>query len=207
MENEADGVSIRRGVLRFIVAPSMWKWKREFNRDTDQHGGRNLLFPEPTETPAAPPTQSLGNGVWKITPNRSQEAIERAGYEMTYGRWAEVGRHFFTGKPMPKGWEEIAAEEAGYEATRRRRYDLPLRPLSARHERLAIVQGFGYLLEVDSQERPWRKLWRDANREVLSALISTRQPRRAMSRPNKKTVFTSSTFAFSFCRVRGAPIP
>ena len=71
----------------------------------------------------------------------------------------EVGKHVFTGKPLPKGWDESTPEEAGYEAVTMRLYNMPLRPLSARHIRLAIklynVYGFGYPLGVDSKEMMW----------------------------------------------------
>jgi hypothetical protein len=158
-ETGPDGTSVHPGVLRIIVVPSTWKLSREFHWDKGDHGGRKMVFPEPAEPPGAPPPQSLGNGVWKITLNWSQEALEQAAYEMTYGYMAEVGRHVFTGKPMPKGWDEFTPEEAGYNAIRMMLYYMPLRPLSARHERLAVklynVYGFGYPLGVDSKEMMW----------------------------------------------------
>ena len=117
------------------------------------------MFPEPSEPPGAPQPQSLGNGVWKVTLDSSQEALEQAAYEMTYGYMAEVGRHVFTGKPMPKGWKEFTPEEAGYNAIKTMLYYLPLRPLSARHERLAVklynIYGFGYPLGVDNKKMMW----------------------------------------------------
>ena len=118
-----------------------------------------MVFPEPSEAPAPAPPQSVGNGVWRMTLNWSQEAIEQAAYEMTYGYMAEVGKHVFTGKPLPKGWDGFTPEEAGYNAIKMMLYYMPLRPLSARHERLAVklynVYGFGYPLGVDSKEMMW----------------------------------------------------
>lgn len=158
-ETGPDRTRVGAGVLRIVVVPSQWKLSREFHWDKGDHGGRKMVFPEPFEPPAAPSPQSLGNGVWKITLNWSQEALEQAAYQMTYGYMAEVGRHVFTDTPMPKGWEEFTPEEAGYNAIRMWLYYMPLRPLLARHERLAIklynVYGFGYPLGVDSKVMLW----------------------------------------------------
>jgi hypothetical protein len=150
---------VRPGALRVMVVPSTWRVSREFNWDKCDHGGRKMVFQETPEPATALPPQPLGNGVWKITLNWSQEALEQAAYEMTYRYMAEVGRHVFTGKPMPKGWEGYTPEEAGYNAIKMMLYYMPLRPLSARHERLAVrlynVYGFGYPLGVDSKEMMW----------------------------------------------------
>lgn len=158
-EIEPDRVNVRPGFLRIMVTPATWKLNRKFHWDKGDHGGRKMVFPEPSQPPGAPPPESLGNGIWKITLDWSQETLEQAAYEMTYGYMAEVGRHIFTGKPRPKGWEEFTPEEAGYNAIKAMLYYLPLRPLSARHARLAIklynIYGFGYPLGVVSKEMIW----------------------------------------------------
>lgn len=158
-EIKPEQVNVRPGFLRIMVTPAAWKLSRKFHWDKGDHGGRKLVFPEPSEPPAIPQPESLGNGIWKITLDWSQEALEQAAYEMTYGYMAKVGKHIFTGKPMPKGWEEFTPEEAGYNAIKAMLYYLPLRPLSARHERLAVklynIYEFGYPLGVDSKKMLW----------------------------------------------------
>lgn len=157
-ETDHRKIVVRPDVLRIMVIPSTWKLSRDFRWEEGEHGGRKMVF-----TPSAPPDaaapESVGHAAWRITLNWSQEALEQAAYEMTFGYMAEVGRHVFTGKSLPKGWEGFTPEEAGYNAIKMMLYYMPLRYLSARHARLAIklynVYSFGYPIGVDSKEMIW----------------------------------------------------
>jgi hypothetical protein len=146
-------------LIRVVVVPSGWKVSREFRWEKGDHGGRKMVFPEPTDPPPASPPEQLADNLWKVTLAWSQEALERAAYEMTYGYMSDVGTAVFTGKTMPKGWEDFSPEEAGYNAIRMMLYYMPLRPLPPRKERLAVklynVYGFGYPLGVDNKEMMW----------------------------------------------------
>ena len=72
---------------------------------------------------------------------------------------SQVGDHICKNKPLPKGWEDMTPEEAGYNAIKMMLYYIPLRYISARQERKAIklynVYSFGYPLGVDSKEMLW----------------------------------------------------
>ena len=74
---------------------------------------------------------------------------------------AKVGKAVFTGKRMPRGWQEFTPEEAGCNAIKMMLYYMPLRPLASPQRRMATklynVYGFGYPLGVDSKEMMWPK--------------------------------------------------
>ncbi len=157
-ETDYDMISVRPDVLRIMVIPSSWKVSRELDWEAGEHGGRKMVFTD-SATPAASPPESLGHGAWRIRLKWSQQALEQAAYEMTYGYMAEVGKHVFTGKRLPKNLEEFTPEEAGRNAIKMMLYYMPLRYLSAWHAKLAIklynIYGFGYSVGVDSKEMIW----------------------------------------------------
>jgi len=97
--------------------------------------------------------------LWKITLAWSQEALNQAAYEMTFWYMSQVGRHIYTKRDLPKEWDYMTPEEAGYNAIKMMLYYILLRPLSKRKGRLAIrlynVYCFGYPLGVDSKEMLW----------------------------------------------------
>ena len=76
----------------------------------------SMVRPEPCVPPVRTRVDQIGPVVWRVTLAWSQEALEQAAYEMTYGYMAEVGKAVFTGKKMPKGWEKLTPEKAGYNA-------------------------------------------------------------------------------------------
>ena len=145
-------------VHRIIVVPSTWKLSREWHSvETDQ--GRTLAFPEPTEPAISTELERLQPDVWRIKLAWSQEALEQAAYEMTFWYMSQVGKHIYSRKNLPKGWEDMTPEEAGYNAIKMMLYYMPLRYLSQRQMRRALklynVYSFGYPLGVDSKEMLW----------------------------------------------------
>jgi len=152
-------VSLSRNLVKIAVVPSTWRLSREWHWDKGDHGGNVMVFPEPSGPPVDTSIDQLGPDLWKITLAWSQEALEQAAYEMTFGYMAQVGEHVYTGKPLPKGWEDFTPAEAGRNAVKAALYYMPLRPLSPRQERLAVrlynVYGFGYPLGVDTRGMLW----------------------------------------------------
>lgn len=146
------------GLIDIIVMPSTWKLSREWC-SVENDNGRTIVFPEPSEPPVRTRVEGLGPNVWKITLPWSQEALNQAAYEMTFWYMSQVGRSVYTEKNMPKGWEYMTSEEAGYNAIKVMLYYIPLRYISKRQECLAIrlynVYCFGYPLGVDSKEMLW----------------------------------------------------
>nr|QNO56065.1 hypothetical protein GIJIEOGM_00006 [Methanosarcinales archaeon ANME-1 ERB7] len=145
-------------LIRIMVLPSTWKLSREWhNVKTDE--GREMVFPEPADPPIQTQVKELEPNLWKITLAWSQEALNQAAYEMTFWYMSQVGRHVYTEKNMPKGWENMTAEKAGYNAIKMMLYYMPLRYLTKRKYRLAIrlynVYAFGYPLGVDNKEMLW----------------------------------------------------
>lgn len=47
---------------------------------------------------------------------QSQEALNQAAYEMALWYMSQGGRHVYTKKNTPKGWEYMTPKEAGYDA-------------------------------------------------------------------------------------------
>ena len=146
-------------VIRIMVVPSTWKLSRECSSAPNASGGRTLIFPEPGDPPVENLIAELEPRFWKITLAWSEEALNQAAYEMTFWYMSQVGKHVYTGKPMPAGWESMTPEEAGYNAIKMMLYYMPLRPISKRQERLAIrlynVYSFGYPLGAGSREMLW----------------------------------------------------
>lgn len=145
-------------VLRIIVVPSTWKLSREWDSvKTDR--GRKIVLPEPSEPPIRTQVDKLQADLWRITLAWSQEVLDQAAYEMTFWYMSQVGKHVYTQKRLPKGWEYMTPAEAGYNAIKMMLYYLPLRYISQRQARLAIklynVYSFGYPLGVDSKDMLW----------------------------------------------------
>lgn len=145
-------------VHRIVVVPSTWKLSREWQSiETDQ--GRTLVFPETEDPLIQTAVEKLQSDVWRIKLAWSQEALEQAAYEMTFWYMSQVGKHIYSRKDLPKEWEDMTPEEAGYNAIKMMLYYLPLRYLSQRQTRLATklynVYSFGYPLGVDSKKMLW----------------------------------------------------
>lgn len=145
-------------ILHIIVGPSTWKLSREW-QSVKKEQGRTIVLPEPSKPPIGTNIEKLQPNLWKITLSWSQEALNQAAYEMTFWYMSQVGKHIYAKKRLPKGWEEMIPEEAGYNSIKMMLYYFPLRYLSKRQERLAIklynVYSFGYPLGTDSKDMLW----------------------------------------------------
>ena len=146
------------GVTRIMVFPSTWKLSREWH-GVKTDGATEIATPEPSEPPIQTQVTAVKPDLWKITLAWSQEALNQAAYEMTFWYMSQVGRHIYTKRDLPKEWDYMTPEEAGYNAIKMMLYYILLRPLSKRKRRLAIrlynVYCFGYPLGVDSKEMLW----------------------------------------------------
>lgn len=145
-------------VLRIIVVPSAWRLSRQW-KSVKNDRGRVIVLNDADTTPDENRVEEIGPKFWKITLGWSQEALEQAAYEMTFWYMSQVGKSIYAEKPLPKGWEYMTPEGAGYNAIKEKLYYIPLRYISKRQERLAIklynVYCFGYPLGVDSKEMLW----------------------------------------------------
>lgn len=154
-----DGIKlVNPNMLRIMVIPSNWKLSREW-QSVKNDKGRNLVFPESTAPPIQTQYKEIETNLWKVTLDWSQEALEQAAYEMTFWYMSQVGTHIYSTKSLPKGWEYMTPEQAGYNAIKMMLYYVPLRYISKRQDRLATrlynVYSFGYPLGVDSKEMLW----------------------------------------------------
>jgi hypothetical protein len=154
----SEGRGSRQPFVRIMVIPSRWKLSREWKFEY-RDGSKFMVFPEPGKPQVDTEVEKLEKDLWKITLNWSQDVLNQAAYEMTYWYMSQVGTHIYSKKPLPKGWEGMSPEEAGYNAIKMMLYYMPLRYLSVRQYRLAIrlynVYSFGYPLGVDSREMLW----------------------------------------------------
>jgi hypothetical protein len=154
-------------IMRIMVVPSTWRLSREWHSvKTDR--GRKIVFPEPAEPPIKTSIDKLQPNIWKIKLAWSQESLNQAAYEMTYWYMSQVGKKVYAKKNLPKGWEYMTSEEAGYNAIKMMLYYIPLRYITERKERLAIrlynVYSFGYPLGVDSKKMLWPEDFSASNR-------------------------------------------
>ena len=152
--------------LRIIVVPSVWKLSREW-RSVKSGRGRKIVLAEPSEPPIQTQVKQLGADTWRIKLAWSEEVLNQAAYEMTFWYMSQVGKKVYAAKSLPKGWEYMTCEEAGYNAIKMMLYYMPLRYLGERQERLAIklynVYSFGYPLGADSKDMLWPKDFPDNN--------------------------------------------
>lgn len=154
-------------ILRIMVVPSTWRLTREWHSvNTDR--GRKIVFPEPSEPKIKTRIEKLQQNFWKIKLAWPQESLNQAAYEMTYWYMSQVGKKVYPKKTLPKGWEYMTSDEAGYNAIKMMLYYMPLRYMTERQERLAIklynVYSFGYPLGVDSKKMLWPEDFPDSNR-------------------------------------------
>ena len=171
LKNKFPGEKVeiaKPGLIKIMIVPSNWKLSREFHFEDDQDGTRTMVFPEPglptiNNAKINNKIEELEPGFFRITLAWSKEALEQAGYEMTYGYMAEVGEHVYSNpaKDLPEAWKEMSPAEAGYNAIKQMLYYMPLRGrfLSKRKTGLAIrlynVYSFGYPLGIDSKKMLW----------------------------------------------------
>lgn len=146
------------GLIRIMVVPSTWKLSREWHYEkTDK--GRVMVFPEPSEPQIRTQIAELEPSLWKITLAWSQEALNQAAHEMTFWYMSQVGDFVWAKKSLPRGWEYMTPEQAGYNAIKEKLYYILLRYISKRQGRLATrlynVYCFGYPLGADSKEMLW----------------------------------------------------
>lgn len=145
-------------LTRIMVIPSTWKLSREWY-STKSEEGRTMQFAESPPPISEDQIEELEPKLWKIRLKWSQEALNQAAYEMTFWYMSQVGRHVYHNKPLPKGWEDMTSEEAGFNAIKMMLYYFPLRMKSERHRRLAVklynIYCFGYPVGVDSKEMLW----------------------------------------------------
>ncbi len=144
--------------LLIMVVPSTWKLSRGWESvKTDL--GRKIVFPEPSEPKIQTDIKKLNSNQWKIKLPWSQESLNQAAYEMTFWYMSQVGKNVYSNKPVPKDWEHMTPEEAGYNAIKMMLYYVQLRNMTVKQELLATklynVYSFGYPLGVDSKEMLW----------------------------------------------------
>lgn len=145
-------------LLRIMVVPSTWKLSREWHSENVGQE-RKIVLPEPTEPQIQTRVEKLLPNFWKIKLAWSQESLDQAAYEMTFWYMSQVGKHVYEKKSLPKEWEYMTSEEAGYNAIKMMLYYMPLRYINDRQTRLAIklynVYSFGYPLGQDSKDMLW----------------------------------------------------
>ncbi len=146
-------------IIRIMVKPSTWKLSRElYSLKTNK--GRKLVIPDSSSSTIPTLVEELSPNLWMITLSGAVELIEQAAYEMTFWYMSQVGKHVFEDRSkLPKGWEYMTPEEAGYNAIKMMLYYIPLRSVSTRQKLLATklynAYSFGYSHAKDSSEMLW----------------------------------------------------
>jgi hypothetical protein len=145
-------------INRIMIFPSTWKLSREWQSIKTERG-RKIVLPEPTDPPVQIQIEEFQPNLWAIKLAWSQEAIEQAAYEMTFWYMSQVGKSIYSQKALPKGWEYMTPEEAGYNSIRMMIYYIPLRYITERQARLAYklynAYSFGYPFAIDSKKMLW----------------------------------------------------
>ncbi len=140
--------------IYIMVIPSAWKLSRAC-----YYRGSKLVYPDVDRPPAPTRLEKVGRSEWKVTLDWSKEAIEQAAYEMTYWYMSQVGTAIYKSKALPKGWEGMSPEEAGYNAIKMMLYYVILRYITARQGRRAIklynAYSFGYPAAMEAKDMLW----------------------------------------------------
>jgi hypothetical protein len=148
----------KKNTLQIMITPSSWKVNRNFTWE-EKDGVRRMIFPEPDFPKEKTTINKIDSNTYEIKLNWSQESLEQAAFEMTFWYMSQVGKKVFDNKPLPKNWEGMTTEEAGYNSIKEKLYYIMLRPLTGMQDRRAIklynVYSFGYPLGVDSKEMLW----------------------------------------------------
>jgi hypothetical protein len=140
------------------VVPSDWKVSRAWSRRVTKTGWQ-MVFPDADEPKIATRIEKIRPDQWRITLNWSREALEQAAYEMTFWYMSQVGRSIYHHKPLPREWEGMTPEQAGYNSIKMMLYYVILRYISASQGRRAIklynAYSYGYPLAVDAKDMLW----------------------------------------------------
>ena len=146
--------------MYIMVVPSNWKLSREC-----YYKNGKLIYPKIDKPPHLTQIEKLTYNQWRITLDWSKEALEQAAYEMTYWYMSQVGTVIYEKKPLPQGWENMSAEEAGYNAIKMMLYYAMLRYINPLQGQRAIklynAYSFGYPLAMEAKEMLWTEDIRD----------------------------------------------
>lgn len=145
-------------LYKILIMPSKWKLNRDYEYIRNQDGSSTMVHFESIKQTQTT-IENIFNNVWKITLGWSEEALEQAGYEMTYWYMSQVGRKVFNKNNIPMAWDGMTPEEAGFNSIKMMLYYIILRPLNPRQKKIAIklynCYGFGYPLGKDHHEMIW----------------------------------------------------
>lgn len=158
---QVDSNQANHNFIRIMVMPSKWELSRKFYFKTTKNV-RKMVFPKSEEPPNKTQTIELSKNLWKITLDWSEEALEEAGFEMTYWYMSKVGEFVYADKSVPKNWKGMTPAMAGYNAIKMMLYYTLLRPITDRQKRLATrlynVYCFGYPIGSSYQEMLWPEM-------------------------------------------------
>ena len=157
----------KKNTLQIMITPSSWKVNRNFTWE-EKDGVRRMIFPEPDFPKEKTTINKIDSNTYEIKLNWSQESLEQAAFEMTFWYMSQVGKKVFDNKPLPKNWEGMTTEEAGFNSIKEKLYYI-MQPYHYKYAKLSKKQklrkqrmiklynvySFGYPLGVDSKEMLW----------------------------------------------------
>ena len=178
-EDVYSGDQIRAGrdsggqAARIAVVPARWTLPRSFRFKTRR--GRRFLHVDPPVPPEGSDTiERVGPSDWRVTLRWSKEALDAAGYSMTFWFMEKVGEALFA-VGVPEEWQPMTPAEAGQNAAKQSLYYAILRcPIGSRAEQRAIAlynsYGFGCALGMNFRNAEGRRemLWPQDLEEVLA---------------------------------------
>jgi hypothetical protein len=149
---------VRAEPVKIAVVPSDWKISRAWRRRETKTGWL-MVFPDAEEPRIATRFDEIRSDQWRVSLNWSREALEQAAYEMTFWYMSQVGRSIYRNKPLPKEWDGMTPEQAGYNSIKMMLYYVILRYISAYQGHRAIklynAYSYGYPLAVGAKDMLW----------------------------------------------------
>lgn len=173
----ADQVTVGHGpdgeAARITVVPAGWGLPRSFR--LERRGGRRFLHVHPLVPPeAGDVVERVGPLDWRVTLRWSKEALDAAGFGMTFWFMEKVGEALYA-DGVPREWEPMTPPEAGQNAAKQALYYAIRRcPAGSRAEQRAIAlynsYGFGCALGMNFRNAEGRRemLWPEDLDEILA---------------------------------------
>ena len=158
--------------VRIAVVPGNWPLPRSFRFET-RKGRKFLYVDQPVPPEGADTVERIGPNDWRVTLRWSKEALDAAGYGMTFWFMEKMGEALYA-DGVPKEWSEMTPAQAGQNAATQALYYAIRRCRTAREEQRAIAlynsYGFGCALGMNfrNPEGQREMLWPQDLDEILA---------------------------------------
>lgn len=166
------GHDLGGSVAWISVQPAWWQLPRSFCFKTE--GEQRFLHVDPPVPPKdADEMEQIGPNEWRVILRWSKEALDAAGYDMTFWFMEKVGEALYANS-VPPEWKPMTPAQAGQNAAKQALYYAILRARTLREDQRAIAlynsYGFGCSLGLNFRNNKGKRemLWPEDLDEILA---------------------------------------